>query len=322
MIWMILQVLLLNLQKNKTLIFGRMINMQISKVNRSELNPESRLDAEYYRPQILEVETKIRSKPHWMSGSLFDVTSGPFGSTVTTDKYDQNTDLRYIRGKDVFDFFIDDSDPVNIQKGLFDELPQFHLKPLDLLVTVVGMNFGKTALVFPENCPAIFSCKSSLIRNIKVNPFYLTTYLSSKYGYALVRRGQRGAAQPGINLFDLRNIPVPMVSEDFQGKIQALVVKSKETKKASEKYYSKAESLLLEELNLNNWAPPHKLTFVRKYSEVSTSQRLDSEYFQPKYQAMFGKVKQSVRLDRLGKLITYKKGWLMCRFCAKSQERQ
>lgn len=283
--------------------------MQISTVNRSELNPELRLDAEYYKPQSLEVENMVRSKPHWVSGRIFDVSSGPFGSTVTTDKYDQNSELRYIRGKDVFDFFIDDTDSVHIQKSLFDELPQYHLKPLDLLVTVVGMNFGKTALVFPEDCPAIFSCKSSLIRNIRINPFYLTTYLSCQYGYALVRRGQRGAAQPGINLFDLKNIPVPIVGDDFQDEIEKLVIKSRETKKVSEKHYSSAESLLLDELGLNSWTPPNKLTYVRKYSEASQSYRLDAEYFQPKYQAMFRKVSQEIKLDRLGKLVTYRKGF-------------
>lgn len=122
--------------------------MQLSIVNRSKLNPESRLDSEYYKPQALAAETSVVFRPHWLSGKLFDVCSGPFGSTVTTDKYDQTTNLRYIRGKDVYDFFVDDADPVNIQKSLFGELTQYHLKSLDILATVVGMISAKVHWCF------------------------------------------------------------------------------------------------------------------------------------------------------------------------------
>lgn len=291
---------------NKALNFGRDNEMQLSIVNLSNLNPESRLDSEYYKPEALAVEAKIMSIPHWLSGKIFDVYSGPFGSTVTIDKYDQNTNCRYVRGKDVKDFFIDDSDPVNIQSALFDSLPQHHLKPLDILVTVVGMNFGISALVFPEDCPAIFSCKSSLIRNVKINPFYLITYFSSKYGYALIRRGQRGAAQPGINLFDLRNIPIPIVSDDFQNKIEKIVIESKERMDASKKYYSEAKHSLLSELGLHEWKPVHTPNYIRNYSQVGL--RIDAEYFQPKFQEMFNMLSSDVELNLLGKLTTYTKG--------------
>lgn len=257
--------------------------MKLSIVNRSKLNQESRLDSEYYKPQALAAETRVVSKPYRLSGKLFDVFSGPFGSTVTTDKYDQTTNLRYVRGKDVWDFFIDDSDPVNIQDSLFDKLTQFHLKPLDILITVVGMNFGKSALVFSDDCPSIFSCKSSLIRNVKMNPFYLTAYFSCKYGYALIRRGQRGAAQPGINLFDLRNIPVPVVSDDFQDEIEKLVLKSREIRKDSSKQYRQAEQLLLSQLGLQDWNPSHTLAYVRNFSKLARARRMDAEHFQPRY---------------------------------------
>ena len=279
--------------------------MQLSIVNRSKLNPESRIDSEYYKPQTLVTESTVVSRPHWLSGRLFDLCSGPFGSTVTTDKYDSTSKLRYIRGKDVDDFFIDDSDPVYIQKSLFNGLTQYHLKPFDILVTVVGMNFGKCAMVFSDDCPSIFSCKSSLIRNVKVNPFYLMAYFSSKYGYALIRRGQRGAAQPGINLFDLQNIPIPMVSRDFQDAIEKLVLTARQNKKDSSKQYTRAEQLLLSELGLKQWKPQHTLTYVQNYSRAARSWRLDAEHFQPKYTELLHKITATNKCQPLGQLATF-----------------
>ena len=122
-----------------------------------------------------------------------------------------------------------------------------------------------------------------MIRNVKINPFYLTTYFSCKYGYALIRRGQRGAAQPGINLFDLRNIPIPIVSDDFQDAIEKLVLKSRETKRDSSKQYAQAEQLFLSELGLQDWKPAPALAYTRNYSRAAQARRMDVEHFQPKY---------------------------------------
>lgn len=198
----------------------------------------------------------------------------------------------YIRGKDIQPFFIDNSDPVYIDSSLFDELSQFHLSHDDLLITVVGMKFGKVAVIGEHDIPSIFSCKSTLIRNSKINVWYLLTYLSCDIGYGLIRRGQRGAAQPGINLFDIESVPVPLFSEIFQTKIESLVKKSRELTDKSSAYYSEAQKYLVAELGLDNCEPQHQLTFARNYSEIKKAERLDAEYFQPKYGEIIRAIRQ------------------------------
>ncbi len=282
--------------------------MQLSIVNLSKLSIEQRLDAEYYKPKHLAAESRVKAKPCRLTNRLCKLLSGPFGSTVTTSKYVQDSRFRYIRGKDIHDFFVDDSDPVYIAKEPFDELPQFHLKPFDILVTVVGMNFGKAALILPDDGPAIFSCKSSLLRDVTVNPFYLVTFLSSRYGYDLIRRGQRGAAQPGINLLDLRDIPVPVASDQIQKSCEFIVLQARSAFQSSKSFYAQAEQLLLSELGLQGWKPKHTSTYVGSYNQMIRTQRLDAEHFQPKFQAMFDKLGTDVRLVRLGKLVTLTKG--------------
>ena len=161
-----------------------------------------------------------------MLGSLCTLISGPFGSTVTTNDYDPSSRTRYIRGKDVQPFFVEDDDKVFIRSDLFEQLHQFHLRQHDLLLTVVGMKFGKVAIIHSEDLPAVFSCKSTLLRDPKINVYYLLAYLSSQIGHDLIRRGERGAAQPGINLFDIRNIPIPLFSASFRTKIEQATASS------------------------------------------------------------------------------------------------
>jgi type I restriction enzyme M protein len=148
------------------------------------------------------------------------------------------------------------------------------------------MKFGKVALVLADDCPAIFSCKSTLLRNSKINPFFLVTYLSCKYGYRLIRRGKRGAAQPGINLFDLNIVPSPIFSNSFQGKIELIVNDyCQSLKEQSKRLYKQAEDLLLSELNLKDWQPTKETIAIKRFAEsYLVSDRFDAEYYQPKYE--------------------------------------
>jgi restriction endonuclease S subunit len=277
--------------------------VQYSIVKKRVLNEEFRIDAEYYSPENLIKENAIIKHNHKLLGDICDLIAGPFGSTVTTERYDANSNKRYIRGKDIQSFFIEKTDAVFIENNLFHELPQFHLKAEDILVTVVGMKFGKSAIIYPEDCPAVFSCKSTLIRNPSINVWYLLTYLSSNIGYGLMRRGQRGAAQPGINLFDIKNIPVPIYCDNFQLRIEALVKQSKSFVTASNAVFSHAQTSLLSELNLINWQPKHQLSFVKNYSDTELTGRFDAEYYQPKYDKIVKAIKSySGGWDTLGNL--------------------
>ncbi|MFH0926833.1 MAG: restriction endonuclease subunit S [bacterium] len=281
--------------------------MQISITKYRSLNEEFRIDAEYYKPENLTSESLVTRKPNESLGQLCKIISGPFGSTVTTECYVEQKKYRYIRGKDIQNFFIDNTDPVYIGDKLFNTLPQFHLYPLDILVTVVGMNFGKTAIIFSNDAPAIFSCKSSLIRQSKINVFFLATYLSCKYGYNLVRRGQRGAAQPGINLFDLQTIPVPLFEKSFLKLIEYLVIQAREITINSKLKYNEAEQILLAELNLLDWKPKHNLSFIRNFSDTQKADRIDAEYFQPMYEEIDRAITSLNKFSNLGDIVSIKK---------------
>ena len=170
------------------------------------------------------------------------------------------------------------------------------------------MKFGKSTIIYSEDCPAVFSCKSTLIRNPSINVWYLLAYISSNIGYGLVRRGQRGAAQPGINLFDIQNIPVPIFSDNFQSRIEILIKQAKLLGTASDTTFSDAQTILLSELGFTDWHPEHHLTFIKNHSEVRRAERFDADYFQPKYDEVINAIKDySGGWDTLGNLACVKK---------------
>ncbi|PIR89318.1 MAG: hypothetical protein COU07_00255 [Candidatus Harrisonbacteria bacterium CG10_big_fil_rev_8_21_14_0_10_40_38] len=283
--------------------------MQYSVVNHKMVkeNSDFRIDGEFYHPVILNRLDLLNHKRNGQLKNLVKFVVGPFGSTVTVDKYVEESNFRYIRNKDINDFVIGETDPALIPEEVYHSLKQFHIQQDDLLLTVVG-TLGKVAIAQEKDIHSIFSCKSTLLRSQGLNPYYLLTYLNSATGRLFSLRGKRGAIQEGLNLSDLKDIKVFIPSEDFQNKIAELVQKSFSIINNSKSLYSQAEQLLLSELGLLDWKPKHALSFVKNFSATLEANRFDAEYFQPKYEEIVEAVrKYKGGFDELSNLVKIKK---------------
>ena len=281
--------------------------MQISTVNLQSLNHEFRIDAEYYREEVLNSLDVLEQHNKDELENLVDFVIGPFGSTVTVDQYVDHFGYRYVRNKDINDFLIKDSDPALVPKDVYDSLPKYHIRENDLLITVVG-TLGKVAIATKKDTKSIFSCKSTIIRTKDINPFYLLTYLNTNTGKLFSLRGKRGAIQEGINLPDLKEIQVFVPTNEFQELIEKTINKSFVDTEKSTELFEQAQTLLLSELGLTNWQPKHQLTFIKNYSDTVATERIDAEYYQPKYDDIIKAIKNySGGWDTLGNIASVKK---------------
>ena len=71
---------------------------------------------------------------------------------------------------------------------------------------------------------------------------------------------------------------------------------------------TEAESVLMSEIGLGNRQCCHQLTFVRSYSDVKAVSRVDSEYFQPKYDEIIKAIKSYAGgWDHLENLVSIRK---------------
>jgi restriction endonuclease S subunit len=222
------------------------------------------------------------------------------------DQYVEKSAYRYIRNKDINDFLVYDDKPALIPEEVYKRLPQFHVKENDLLITVVG-TLGKVAITKKKDTKSIFSCKSTLIKAKHIDPFFLMAYLNSRIGQLFILRGTRGAIQQGLNLSDLKEIKVFIPSDDFQSKIRNIVCRSFDLINRANDLYSQAEQTLISELNLLNWKPKHRLSFVKNYSDTGIAGRIDAEYFQPMYEEIVKAVTAQKDHACLGDLVTIKK---------------
>ena len=281
----------------------------LSIIQKSQLKWGKRLDAEYYQPEYLAFERRLYTTglyKTWESITGKFIT-GPFGSEFNVENYIPNGKYRYVRGKDVKDFFLQHDDNVYLPEKDFERLKKYALQDGDILISVVGTP-GYATIVDSSILPAIFSCKSTAFRTNSIDPYYFIAYLNSKYGQAFLQRSIRGALQTGLNIDDLRNLPVFIPITQKQKVISQIVKDAKNAIEASDDFYLQAENLLLAELGLTNFEKDQSLSWDTNLSDIKTVHRMDAEYFQPKYEKLISEIKKQ-KAERLDNLVIIKKGF-------------
>ena len=141
-----------------------------------------------------------------------------------------------------------------------------------------------------------------------VNPFYVSTFLNSVFGKYQSQRLIVSNVQPNLLLVQVKSIKIPIFSQAFQLQIEKMVKGAQAKQNQSKELYAEAEKILLAELGLINWKAKHRLWFVKNYSDTQEAERIDAEYFQPKYDEITNAIKNySGGWDTLANIVSIKK---------------
>lgn len=191
-----------------------------------------------------------------------------------------------------------------------EEVDSYNLKDRDVLFNRTNSQafVGRTGIFRKfSNENLVFA--SYLVR-VKPNPDiitpeYLTTFLNTKYGILDVKRRARiSINQSNVNAEELKRVEIPLVSTRLQLKITSIFDDTFNFIQESEEKYKEAETLLVSELGLMNWQPTHQLSFIKNYSNIQKVERIDAEYYQPKYEEIINVIKEySEGWDILGSVV-------------------
>ena len=285
--------------------------MQYSIVDFSEIakNSDFRIDAECYTPYHIEVEKAISKKN-------FNIVEDYAVSVINFGAYSLCNYIKFLdSGKpflvteDINNNVIETSRLHYISEEVHLLLHKSHCFKGQVLLTMAGAYLGQAA-VFNED----FECSSNqaiakiTLKPNSINPYYLSTFLNCKYGQSQIERFRTGTGQPNLNLGLIKTIKVAEASNHFQGAIDKGVNTALELRRKGVNIYKKAQTLFLSELELTDWQPQHRLTFVKNYSDTEQVERIDAEYYQPKYEEIVEAIKNySGGWDTLGNLVTIKK---------------
>jgi len=289
---------------------GKYHDVEYSIVHVSELEGELRIDAEYYESKYINILSKINSK----NNNLFwnYVVKFEAGKNLPQCK----KGIPYIRTQNVRQIIIE-------KEGLsYVELGKENLKLLkqgDILFVRVGVGVGDCSVVDKEFENATFSDNVISIRLKKINPFFVTVFLNTETGKQYFSHVFKGTARPLISKENFQNIKIPIPSDTFQKFIEKLVLKAYKERQKAEQLYKQAEEILLEELGLKNWKPKtkkikiggqefkeEKNISIRMLSDVIKADRMDAEYWEPKYDEFLNKLEEKAILKPLKEFLSSK----------------
>lgn len=268
--------------------------MQVSIANFSDIPTfDLRFDPEFYEPKNLKLEALLKRHNSVPLGELCNLHDGPFGSELLSSSY-SNDGVPALRMQNVSQ----DGLPLlgNVEFITEDEADRLH-KHIAFAGEVVTTKIGFLgySTVLPNQYDRYFF-RRELTRlvikeNVKLRPQYLATFLNTSYGRNQALRYSTGTTRDRVLLVNQRYMLVPIFSESFQKIVEETITKAQKGIEHSIKHFNEAENILITELNLINWKPKHQLTFIKNYSDTERAERIDAEYFQPKYEAIIKAIK-------------------------------
>lgn len=283
-----------------------MEGLEISVVKLSELNNESRVEAEYFSKENLKL---LANLSNYGCIPILNVANSVTDGIHTSIDYDENSSINLISAGSPKENVFDLSRSVFISEKAHKENPRTALRKNDVVISTVG-TIGNCAVVDESILPANSDRHVGIVRlNVeKYSPYVLSTFLLSKYGRMQTLRESTGNVQLSLFLYKIRELLIPNFSDTFQSKIESIVKSAHAKLEESKSLYSQAEDLLLGELGLKDWQPKNTLHTTKKFSDFAQSGRLDAEYYQPKYDDLFEKL-SCLNCKRLGKIVSIKKSF-------------
>lgn len=187
------------------------------------------------------------------------------------------------------------------------ENPRTALKENDIILSTVG-TIGNCAVVTKSILPANSDRHVGIIRTDNtISPFYVSTFLISKYGIFQTLRESTGNVQLNLFIYKIRTLKIANASNEFQLVIENVIKKAHSNLELSKAHYIQSEQTLLQKLGLADWKHSEETKAIKKFSEsFAISGRLDAEYYQQKFDEVLqviGKVKHKT----LGNIASFKK---------------
>ena len=257
----------------------KIINFQ--KICRDE---DFRIEAEYWNSNKNKLALKASEA----------ISFSQYGTSKTLNE--DKLGFPILRLNEFDSFFIGEPQKYTdkIDKETFSNLK---LKKNDVLICRTNGNpkyVGRASIV-PEDYDYGFASYLFRVRPDSkiINSATLVAYLNSKYGREEIEKYSLVSNQANFSPAKFRKIKLPQFSSILQEKIEDIIFDSYNHLKLSKKKYKDAEEILLDLFDFDNFLRNilKKQLSVKSLKDAMIFNRIDAEYFQPKYDNLINKLK-------------------------------
>lgn len=290
--------------------------LEATELKYSEVQNENstfRIDSEYFKKQFLKNIKQLKSIKSGFERLSFYIREITGGATPLGADYPK-TGIPFIRVQNIMPNYFNLNDLVYITKEDDKKLSRSRLKRDDVLLTITGVSYGKSAVVDSRLANANINQHSVRIELKKgsLNPYFLSTLLNAKFGKLQSDQNIVGITRPALDYQAIKKFIIPKLSDIFQKKIELTISTSKKISDESETCYSQAEQTLLQALGLTDIAGltdsgGQVVQSAKSFREsFGASGRLDAEYYQPKFEKLESVArKNATYIKTIGEMQTF-----------------
>jgi len=297
----------------QTQIYHGKYEVEYSIVNISELEGALRIDAEYYDPVYLRREKIIEKK-----------NSDYLENIAPNDYITFSPNCDYFNYIEISNVNLETGDYI-IEKIHCDYAPSRAKKLVsknDIIISTVRPNRNAVAIIYHKTKNLVASTGFCKLTAKKINPKYLFILFKTYIYRDFLVRKTTATMYPAVSEYDIINLKIPIPSDEFQEQIENLVLQSHHERENTEHFYNEAEEILLNELRLKDWKPitkkivlnrieyeEEKNISIMNLSDVLKVDRLDAEYWDPKYDELEDLFRNYKKLRPLKKfMFNFQKG--------------
>ncbi len=260
-----------------------------SIIQKSQLEGATRIDAEYYQPEYLELAEKLRK-----TNIIFLRDYAEKINRGCQPIYDNNEKILAMKSVYVRNDFLDDKCDEFVSKNFYEKNKKSQIKKFDVLLNSTGIGtLGRSNYYYLDK-KAVADGHVTIIRTReKLNPIYLDMFLKTGYGQFQISRLYSGSSgQIEIYPGDIGSIEVFLPNFNEQKNVADICEIAHDEEGKSKLLYQQAENLLLEELGLKDFNNEEKLSSIVNFSDIELAHRIDAEYFQPEYTQIIEKIEK------------------------------
>lgn len=284
-----------------------MSRLEASEVKLSECLKiiDFRIDANTYKKDYIKTDNLISSMPHKPVKDCITKIQNFGAYSLCNNIVFCDSGYHFLMTQNVRHNFIDWSDMRYVDNGSHALLHKSHCSKNQVLVTMAGEYLGRVAVYNKDFISSSNQAIAKLTISKGFEPYYISTFLNTKYGQNQINRLKTITGQPNINMGLISELKIVILSDEFQKIVKDIVLGSYDLTNNSNHHHQTAQNILLTELGLADYRPPQTSVSVKTFSESFGSiGRLDAEYYQPKYDEIESKISAFKKI-KIKNLVNY-----------------